>query len=80
MGLMTVPCVGLIAALAFKAAVDDRAKSEEIAGHGSTRTPRRFQSAKHVNPDRNSKAGGRDMPAALYAAANPLLMQTKKRA
>ena len=39
-------------------------------------TPRRYQSGEHDNPGRISKAGDRDVRAALYAAANALLMRT----
>ncbi len=36
----------------------------------------RYQSGEHDNPGRISKAGDRDVRAALYAAANALLMRT----
>ncbi|WP_295537285.1 transposase [uncultured Thioclava sp.] len=76
--MMTVPGVGPIAALTFKAAVDDPAcfkKSRTVAAHFGP-TPRRFQSGEHDTPDRISKAGDRDVRATLYAAANALLMRT----
>lgn len=78
MRLMTVPGVGPIAALTFKAAVDDPARfkrSRTVAAHFGL-TPRRYQSGEHDNPGRISKAGDRDVRAALYAAANALLMRT----
>ena len=81
MRLMTVPGVGTIAALTFKAAVDVPARfkqSRTVAAHFGL-TPRRYQSAEHDNPGRISKAGDRDVRATLYAAANALLMRTMAR-
>lgn len=78
MRMMTVPGVGPIAALTFKAAVDDPSRfkrSRTVAAHFGL-TPRRFQSGEHDNPGRISKAGDRDVRATLYAAANALLMRT----
>ena len=78
MRMMTVPGVGPIAALTFKAAVDDPARfksSRTVAAHFGL-TPRRHQSGEHDNPGRISKAGDRDVRATLYAAANALLMRT----
>ena len=76
--MMTIPGVGPIAALTFKAAVDDPSRfrrSRTVAAHFGL-TPRRFQSGEHDNPGRISKAGDRDGRATLYAAANALLMRT----
>lgn len=76
--MMTVPGVGPIAALTFKAAVDGPSRfrrSRTVAAHFGL-TPRRFQSGEHDNPGRISKAGDRDVRATLYAAANALLMRT----
>jgi transposase len=78
MRMMTVPGVGPIAALTFKAAVDDPSRfkrSRTVAAHFDL-TPRRFQSGEHDNPGRISKAGDRDVHATLYAAANASLMRT----
>jgi len=78
MRMMTVPGVGPIAALSFKAAIDDPARfkrSRTVAAHFGL-TPRRYQSGEHDNPGRISKAGDQDVRAALYAAANALLMRT----
>ena len=78
MKLMTIPGVGPIAALSFKAAVDDPTrfkKSRTVAAHFGL-TPRRYQSGEHDNPGRISKAGDRDVRSVLYAAANALLMRT----
>ena len=72
--MMTVPGVGSIAALTFKAAVDDpaRFKSSRTVGAQFGLTPRRYQSGEHDNPGRISRAGDRDVRATLYAAANAL--------
>jgi transposase len=78
MRMMTVPGVGPIASLTFKAAVDDptRFKRSRTVGAHFGLTPRRYQSGEHDNPGRISKAGDRDVCATLYAAANALLMRT----
>ncbi len=75
---MSVPAVGPIASLTFKAAVDDptRFKRSRIDSVHFGLTPRRYQSGEHDNPGRISKAGDRDVRATLYAAANALLMRT----
>ncbi|QFT83140.1 Transposase IS116/IS110/IS902 family protein (plasmid) [Roseovarius sp. THAF27] len=78
MRMMTVPGVGPIAALTFKAAVDDPnrfKRSCTVAAHFGL-APRRYQSGEHDNPGRISKAGDQDVRATLYAAANALLMRT----
>jgi len=76
--LMTVPGVGPIAALTFKAAVDDPTrfqKSRTVGAHFGL-TPRRYQSGEHDNPGRIPKAGDSDVRATLYAAGNALLMRS----
>ena len=75
---MGVPGVGEITALSFKAAVDDpsRFKSSRTVGAHFGLTPRRFQSGEKDNPGGISHAGDRDMRAALYAAANAMLMRS----
>ncbi len=78
MRMMTVPGIGPIAALTFKAAVDDPTRfkrSRTVAAHFGL-TPRRYQSGEVDNPGRISKAGDRDVRSTLYAAANALLMRT----
>jgi transposase len=78
MPMMTVSGVGPIAALTFKAAIDDPnrfKKSRTVASHFDL-TPRRYQSGEHDNPGRISKAGDRDVRATLYTAANAMLMRT----
>jgi transposase len=79
--MMTVPGVGPITSLTFKAAVDDPARfklSRTVVAHFGL-TPRRYQSGEHDNPGRISKAGDSDVRATLYAAANALLMRTMAR-
>ncbi|MGB5862741.1 MAG: IS110 family transposase [Sulfitobacter sp.] len=78
MRLMTVPGVGPIAALTFKAAVDDPLRfksSRTVAAHFGL-TPRRYQSGESDNPGRISRAGDRDVRSTLYSAANAMLMRT----
>lgn len=75
--MMTVPGVDPIAALTFKAAVDDPTRfkrARTVAAHFGL-TPRRYQSGEHDDPGRISKAGDQDVRATLYAAANALLMR-----
>lgn len=77
---MTVPGVGYIAALTFKAAVDtpERFKrSKTVAAHFGL-TPRRFQSGERDNPGHISKAGDTEVRSALYAAANITMMPAGK--
>ena len=76
--MMMIAGVGPIAALTFKAAVDDPARfkrSRTVAAHFGL-TPKRYQSGETDNPGRNSKAGDRDVRATLYAAANAMLTRT----
>lgn len=78
MRLMTVPGVGPIAALTFKAAIDDPSRfksSRTVAAHFGL-TPRRYQSGEVDNPGRISRAGDRDVRSTLYSAANAMLMRT----
>jgi transposase len=78
--LMTVPGVGPITALTFKAAVDDprRFRRSRTVGAHFGLTPRRHQSGEHDNPGRISKAGDSDVRAVLYAAANALMGRTQR--
>ncbi len=76
--LMTVPGVGAITALTFKAAVDDPGRfkrSRTVAAHFGL-TPRRFQSGELDNPGRISKAGDPDVRCALYMAAHSLVVRS----
>ena len=78
--LMTVPGVGPITAMTFKAAVDDsrRFRRSRTVGAHFGLTPRRHQSGEHDNPGRISKAGDGDVRAVLYAAANALMGRTQR--
>ncbi|MCA1371799.1 IS110 family transposase [Bradyrhizobium sp. BRP14] len=75
---MSVPGVGYVTALSFKAAVDDpaRFRSSRTVGAHFGLTPRRFQSGEKDNPGRISHAGDADVRATLYAAANAMLMRS----
>ncbi|WP_259966223.1 transposase [Leisingera aquaemixtae] len=75
---MAIPGVGPIAALTFKAAVDDPGRftsSRTVAAHFGL-TPRRYQSGEMDNPGRISKAGDSDVRSTLYAAANAMMMRS----
>ena len=77
---MTVPGVGMITALTFKAAVDDPSrftKSKTVAAHFGL-TPRRFQSGEIDNPGRISKAGDPEVRAALYLSARSMLVRSNE--
>jgi transposase len=78
--LMTVPGVGAITALTFKAGVDDPMRfkrSRTVAAHFGL-TPRRFQSGELDNPGRISKAGDPDVRSALYMAAHSLVVRSEQ--
>ena len=77
MRFMAIPGVGPIAALTFRAAVDDPwrfTSSRTVAAHFGL-TPRRYQSGEKDNPGRISKAGASDVRATLYSAANAMMMR-----
>ena len=78
MRMMTVPGVGPVTALTFKAAVDDPARfnSSRTVGAHFGLTPRRYQSGEVDNPGRISRAGDRDVRSTLYSAANAMLTRT----
>ena len=78
MRFMAIPGVGPIAALTFRAAIDDPGRftsSRTVAAHFGL-TPRRYQSGEMDNPGRISKAGDRDVRSTLYAAANAMMMRS----
>jgi len=78
--LMTVPGVGAITALTFKAGVDDPTRfrhSRTVAAHFGL-TPRRFQSGEVDNPGHISRAGDADVRSALYVAAHALVTRSEK--
>jgi len=78
--LMTVPGVGPITALTFKAGVDDPTRfkrSRTVAAHFGL-TPRRYQSGDVDNPGHISKAGDADVRSALYVAAHALVTRSSE--
>jgi transposase len=76
--LMTVPGVGPVTSLTFKAAVDEPGRfrsSRTVAAHFGL-TPRRYQSGETDNPGRISKAGDPAVRQALYGAAHALMTRS----
>jgi transposase len=76
--LMTVPGVGAITALTFRAAVDDPTRfksSRNVAAHFGL-TPRRFQSGETDNTGHISCAGETEVRSALYTAAHALVTRS----
>ena len=70
--LMSIPGVGAVTALTFKAGVDDPTRfksSRTVAAHFGL-TPRRFQSGELDNPGHISRAGDADVRSTLYVAAH----------
>ena len=78
--LMTVPGVGPLTALAFRATIDrpDRfRKSRDVGAHLGL-TPRRYQSGETDVQGRISRCGDELPRTALYEAAHSLLMRSTK--
>ena len=77
---MSVPGVGLITALTFKAGVDDpkRFKRSRTVGAHFGLTPKRFQSGEIDIDGHNSKCGDADVRSTLYTAANALLTRSAR--
>jgi len=78
--LMTVPGVGPVVALTFRATVDQAqrfARSKTVGAHFGL-VPRRFQSGEVDYDGRISKCGDAMMRTALYEAAQVLLTRTQK--
>jgi transposase len=78
--LMTVPGVGPLTALAFRATIDqpDRfRKSRDVGAHLGL-TPRRYQSGETDVQGRISRCGDELARTALYEAAHSLLMRSSK--
>jgi len=78
--LMTVPGVGYITALTFKAGVDDPSrfkKSRNVGAHFGL-TPRRSQSGEIDIDGHISRAGDSDVRSALYTAANAMLTRSSR--
>ena len=78
--LMSVPGVGFITALTFKAGVDDphRFKRSRTVGAHFGLTPRRFQSGEIDIEGHISKCGDADVRCALYTAANAMLTRSSR--
>src|SRR6516225_9403591 len=78
--LMTIPGVGPIVSLAFKATIDDPRRfkdSKAVAAHLGL-TPRIYQSGEIDRSGHISKCGDKMMRHALYEAANSHLRISKK--
>lgn len=78
--LLTVPGVGAITALTFKAEIDDPsrfAKSRDVGVHLGL-TPRRYASGEIDRSGGISKGGSASMRSVLFEAAVVLLTRTKK--
>ncbi|TPD59341.1 IS110 family transposase [Emcibacter nanhaiensis] len=77
---MTVPGVGPIAALSFRAAIDDpcRFKSSRTVGAYLGLTNRRWQSGTIDREGRITKQGDREVRTALCEAAASLLLRSQK--
>ena len=77
---MTVPGIGPIAALSFRAGVDDplRFKRSRTVGAHFGLTPKRWQSGTVDREGRITKQGDREVRAALCEAAASLLIRTRK--
>ncbi len=73
--LMSVPGVGAVVALTFKAGVDDpgRFKRSRMVGAHFGLTPRRYQSGEVDRRGRISKVGDAQVRAALFEAAHVML-------
>lgn len=78
--LMTIPGVGPLTALAFKAAVDDprRFSSSRVVGSYFGLTPRRIQSGRTDFQTSISRQGDFETRAMLYSAASTMLSCCKK--
>ena len=76
---MTVPGVGPVSALAYKAGVDDprRFKSSQAVGAHFGMTPRRYQSGEIDRNGRISKCGDEMVRTSLFEAAGTLLTRVK---
>lgn len=80
--LMTIPGVGPLTALTFRAAVDDPERfqsSRNVAAHFGL-TPRRYQSGAHDVMGSISKRGDRAVRSVLYEAASVLIAISKSKA
>jgi transposase len=75
--LMTVPGVGAIVAMTFRAAVDDpaRFRSSKSVGACFGLTPRRYQSGETDRSGSITKAGDASVRAALFEAAHVMMVR-----
>ena len=75
--LMTVPGVGPLTALAFRATIDqpDRFRKSRAVGAHLGLTPRRYQSGETDIQGRISRCGDELVRTALYEAAHSLLIR-----
>ena len=78
--LMTVPGVGVVVALAYKAVIDDPARFKRLTSVGAYigLTPRRYQSGEVDRAGHISKCGDGLLRSYLFEAANVLLTRHPK--
>ena len=78
--LMSVPGVGPVTALTFKSSIEDPGRFERSSSAGAYAglVPRRSQSGERDRKGRISKAGDPMLRAALYEAANSILIRLKR--
>lgn len=76
--LMTVPGVGAVIAMTFRAAIDDpeRFRSSKSVGACFGLTPRRYQSGETDRVTSITKAGDASVRSALYEAAHVMLVRS----
>jgi transposase len=77
---MTVPGVGAVVAMTFKAAIDrpERFQHSKAVGAHFGLTPRKYQSGEVDRTGRISKVGDAAVRVALYEAANILLTRAAR--
>jgi transposase len=78
--MMTVPGVGAVVAMTFKAAVDDpgRFKRSRDVGAPFGLTPKRYQSGEVDRSGHISKTGDAQVRAALFEAAHVMLLRVRR--
>jgi transposase len=78
--LMTIPGVGAVVAMTFRAAIDDptRFRSSKSVGACFGLTPRRYQSGETDRVTSITKAGDASVRAALFEAAHVMLVRTTR--
>ena len=77
---MTIPGVGAVVAMTFRAAIDDpkRFRSSKSVGACFGLTPRRYQSGETDRVTSITKAGDASVRAVLYEAAHVMLVRTTR--